>query len=325
MKTAPNNPNDNKLPSSVTEELLQAAIQVSGYPLQSVVAAMLRPNFLVREEWGYVDSDSQKPRNLDIRADKPLYDTSANPALTVLPYLTFLAECKHSDQTHLFFLSDSKPDVASFPLIAGIPRDPLIIVLDSEGRTTRDIPSRTLLDLYSHPFITQEVPYAIAMTRGSLRDSGKRIEFSNDDFFNQLVLPLLKAAAYTKQSATPKSGTTFTNYICRLIVPVAVIDGPMVVVQMGAGGNELTLMPWIRVLRHDAQSLFAIDVVHRGFLQTYISGSLLPFAFEFAARVQRHQTELSSGKGRLRPLPSAIGTPTLSDDETPFESRLLPF
>jgi hypothetical protein len=52
----------------------------------------------------------------------------------------------------------------------------------------------------------------------------------------------------------------------------------------------------------------------------------VPFAYDFAHMVFRHLAELYSGKGRLRPLPSAQNQPSLGyEAHTTFESRLLPF
>ena len=52
----------------------------------------------------------------------------------------------------------------------------------------------------------------------------------------------------------------------------------------------------------------------------------VPFAYGFAHTVFRHQAELYSGKGHLRPLPSVQYQPSLGYEAyTAFESRLLPF
>ncbi len=45
------------------------------------------------------------------------------------------------------------------------------------------------------------------------------------------------------------------------------------------------------------QNVFAIDVVHVAFLETYITEHLLPFANVFSEKVIRHHVELSEGKG----------------------------
>lgn len=52
----------------------------------------------------------------------------------------------------------------------------------------------------------------------------------------------------------------------------------------------------------------------------------VPFAYDFAHTVFRHQAELYFGKGPLRPLPSAQDQPSLGyEAHATFESRFLPF
>jgi hypothetical protein len=68
----------------------------------------------------------------------------------------------------------------------------------------------------------------------------------------------------------------------------------------------LTLLPWVRVVRHEYSEraplwernrLWAIDVVHKSFLNQFLTNHLLPFATEFSDRALRHQTELATGEG----------------------------
>jgi hypothetical protein len=62
----------------------------------------------------------------------------------------------------------------------------------------------------------------------------------------------------------------------------------MVGVQVEATSEELTLLPWVRVLRHQTEkrehweNIAAIDVVHKDFFATYIELHVLPFAKDFA-------------------------------------------
>lgn len=75
---------------------------------------------------------------------------------------------------------------------------------------------------------------------------------------------------------------------------VAVLSAPMVGVRIEATSQELLLLPWVRVLRHQTEkrehweNIAAIDVVHKDFLPRYVEAHVLPFAGDFATRASEH-------------------------------------
>jgi hypothetical protein len=79
------------------------AIEASGYPLQLVVADILRQrNLNVREEWSYIDRESGKLRALDLYAQKWLRDFATDQP-RVTPELHLFIECKQSRLPYVFF------------------------------------------------------------------------------------------------------------------------------------------------------------------------------------------------------------------------------
>jgi hypothetical protein len=60
MKASSDNPSANQLGVGVTPEHLEQAVRISGYPLQRVVAEQLGDDFMVTEEWGYLDRAEQQ-------------------------------------------------------------------------------------------------------------------------------------------------------------------------------------------------------------------------------------------------------------------------
>ena len=68
----PANPEKNSLSTGVNEAELIRAIDMSGYPLQGVVAGKLKEHFTVSEEWGYLDRDTKEHRSLDLHAFRQL-------------------------------------------------------------------------------------------------------------------------------------------------------------------------------------------------------------------------------------------------------------
>src|SRR5262245_32111796 len=117
MKQADNNPSANSLAPGVDEAALATAIAKSGYPLNIVVAARLRQDFHVQEEWAYVDSNSGDLRSLDLLAGRDLWDR-AQKQPRVRPVLNLLVECKQAQLPLVFFLSEGRPFLYEFPYLS---------------------------------------------------------------------------------------------------------------------------------------------------------------------------------------------------------------
>jgi hypothetical protein len=73
MRASSDNPPDNNPGQGTTDDLLEAAVLKSGYPLQRIVAAQLKNSFTrVTEEWSYVDRATEEQRALDVYGFKAL-------------------------------------------------------------------------------------------------------------------------------------------------------------------------------------------------------------------------------------------------------------
>lgn len=112
VKTGRTNPAQNQLPSGATEEKLVEAVNISGYPLQSRVGAVVT-NFMrtsangapapFAEEWSYLDRTEDTLRTLDIRAgleDKPFDERGRQRRVTAA--LDLLIECKRTRAVTVF-------------------------------------------------------------------------------------------------------------------------------------------------------------------------------------------------------------------------------
>lgn len=105
-KSTPINPNTNKLAAGVNEADVLGAITKSGYPLQNIVADYCEKGaFRTVEEWSYLDKDSGQLRTIDVKAEKPLFDSKEGAKIRVRPGLVLLIECKQSQLPYVFFLS----------------------------------------------------------------------------------------------------------------------------------------------------------------------------------------------------------------------------
>jgi len=295
----PNNPPSNKLGAGLTEADVSAAVSKSGYPLQTIVANSLHPQFHVQEEWSYIDKDTQEARTIDILAVKQLYDfTQEQPR--VRPTLDLLVECKQSALPYVFFLASSRPWVPHFPLLAGLFKHTLNITTDDDA-SSWELSVLNALGLDFHPFITREPEYCISFAK-SVR-KGSDVELSGSEAFHGLVLPMLKAMYHFQTVESPPK--TAWYFDCHLCIGIGVLDAPMVGVRVSEQSHDLTLLPWVRVVRHETDEipdwhhrtrLFAIEIVHKDFLQDYLDKHLLPFAEEFSKLTIKHQQVLASGE-----------------------------
>jgi hypothetical protein len=318
MNQHPNNPASNQLRAGVAMDQLRDAVEKSGYPLQTEIGDLLRKSFSAQEEWCYVDRDSGDLRSIDIRADMSLHDEdSAQPR--VRPQLTLLVECKHSQLPYVFFESTAPKGLIDHPKIHGLHKSTVKISSDDDPSTWTFTVIHAL-HLHDHAFQTAPL-YCNSFSKAVRK--GADIELSGTEAYSGLVLPLIKSLEHLANAeAPPKTAWYFDAH---LSVGVGVLDAPMVVARRQPKDTNLELVPWVRILRHEYSAdrefgerdrMWAIDVVHKDYVDGYLVTHLLPFARDFAAKVLAHTTELATGEafaagmgadswrdiaGRLRP------------------------
>jgi hypothetical protein len=139
-------------------------------------------------------------------------------------------------------------------------------------------------------------------------------------------MPILKSLHHFQVVSQPPKTAWYFN--ANLAIGIGVLDAPMIGVRPSAKSNELTLMPWVRVLRHeyledlewwDRSKLFALDIVHKDFLGEYLEKHVLPFAETFSGLVIKHQHVLATGEG----FASGMGKDSWNDIESRLEKRKL--
>ncbi|MGC2194072.1 MAG: hypothetical protein WA628_05310 [Terriglobales bacterium] len=317
MKIAEKNPKTNQLGQGIDEAQVYAAIEKSGYPLQTRVAEILRPSFEVQEEWCYVDRDTRELRSIDLRAWRILHGWEPQPR--VRPHVDLLVECKQSQLPYVFFLSPGKPHmIVDFPVIAGLRNDQITISTDDDA-SRWNLTVINTLSLSADAFRQEPVH---CNTFSKCVRKGPNIELSGVDAYSSLILPLIKALQHFEVAETAVQ--TAWYFDAHLLVALGVLDAPMISSAVDDDGKTtLTLLPWVRVLRHeysdkaerwDKNRVRAVDIVHKDFLGTYLKTHLLPFAERFSERVLRHPTELATSKGFI----AGMG----ADWHTNLEARL---
>jgi hypothetical protein len=302
LKSAPNNPPDNVLKPGVAAQDVTKAISSSGYPLQSVVASKLRKHFGVQEEWSFVDTEEHLVRSIDLFAEIFLFDPKTQLHSRVRPALNLIVECKLSELPYVFFLSDQKVKTPRFPIIAGLAHDRIRITSDDAKYASMNYDFLNILGLEQHAFLWSDVTFCTTFSR--CERQGKKLRLSGSEPYNSLIHPLVKALEHFRTIEEPPATAEYYDF--HVAIGLAVLESPMVGVPAGASTEPL-MLPWVRIPRHRGlegarsyehrRNIYAIDVVHVAFLDTYIETHLLPFTIEFASRALKHHVEIADGEG----------------------------
>ncbi len=281
---------------------------------------MLRTQFGLREEWSYIDNDTGELRSLDIAAFQTLYDVNDPNGHRVRPFLSLLIECKQSDLPYVFFLNPGQMSTLEFPAFAGLFGSDVTIKTDDDNSTWHE-PIIPLLSLRDHPFVC--APPQSSVTFSKCVRKGRGFELSGSDPFLKIVMPLVKAMKHFVESQKPPTTARYHDF--HITVPIGVLDAPMVGVTFKDGDPETTLVPWVRVFKHEStkaqerserSKVYAIDLVHRNYLENYLELHLIPFAATVAERGIKHDVVLAELEGFI----PGMG----KDSWTDLEKRLQP-
>jgi hypothetical protein len=310
MILVPENPASNILGTDVNDQNIADAVAASGYPLQLVAARTLRPAFSLQEEWSYIDPETSSTRTIDLVASTLLFEWWQDSELRIRPALNFVIECKQSALPYIFFLTESRPWLPDFPIISGLKSNNIVVTSDDDPSTWNYRPL-DVLGLDKHPFLTETVPFCTTFSKCVRK--GKELTLSGSEPYQSLMFPIIKAACHFNDVQRPPSRAYWFD--CGLIVGLAVLDAPMVGVHVTDSGNEMKLLPRVRVVRHqpldhehkvekprwcnwtEKGQTFGIDVVHKDYLETYVRQHALPFAEEFAKRALKHAEVLADSRG----------------------------
>lgn len=291
MNQHPDNPSGNQLPPGVDELHLVDAVRASGYPLQSLVAQALKAHFNVVEEWGFADRTTKEHRTLDVYAFRALGDKTG----PVRARLHLLVECKRSDLPFVFFPPGVQRELWDFPEVLGVGR----FSLDLGNNTTQDASPATFFCAADSRFVTAP---RLAVTFTKAHRKSKEFDLSGDVPFNQVVMPLASAVEHMRQIFRGINGAPL------IVLSLCVVDAAMIVASGTPEAPILRLEPWVRVVHQESVQEgnhwmtrnYAIDFVHREFLQRYVTEHAMPFADIFGARMLQYQQRHPKGQA-MRP------------------------
>jgi hypothetical protein len=305
MKLSKDNPQTNSLNPGITDIDVENAIKKSGYPLQTIIANKLRQKFYCQEEWSFIDRKTKEIRSIDIMAQKELYDFEKKQP-RVRPILNLIIECKQSELPYVFFLSPEKLKTSNYPNISGLFHQSITLSTNDDP-STWTFPLIDALGLSDDSFIIDIAPCSLTFSK-CVR-SGKDIVLSGTESFQSLVMPLLTSLLHFGESeAPPKTAMYFDGH---LPFAIGILDAPMIGVTVKEKSHDSELIPWIRIFRHESyesedwterKKMFAIDIVHKDYFDTFIDKHLLPFAKKYADLILKHDTKIAAGKAFAKKL-----------------------
>jgi hypothetical protein len=307
------NPSTDVLGPGISSDDLKAAIERSGYPLQSTAVDLVlaqmsddKYNWSVQEEWAYLDADVSQVRQLDafisceIRfpdSDRHEVGQPRDPRNHLRARLDLLIECKQSELPYVFFVRESVHCLG--PELAGLPHSELSL------RSGPDEPSNMAMSYFdvlglNNLRLAWPDSTAVAMTRAERK--GSKLELSGEEAYRGLSLPLMKALQHYLTVVQVKPEHLFFDI--RTVLPLAVLRAPIVAVHMEDDGPHLEAVPWVRVARTepvDQRRHFWLtseprffDVVHVDYLSSYVSLAL-GTAEEIGERARRFAIPIITG------------------------------
>jgi len=286
--------------NGITVQDVVDAVSLSGYPLQTEVSNSLKEKFYVQEEWTYLDADTDSSRSMDILAKKRLWDIKGEQPF-VRPSLCLLIECKKSEVPYVFFISEGNVGTYDFPAIAGLRSNTVAIKTDDAPHTWNEHVF-SVLGLGNHKFLI-DTPYH-CMTFSKCVRKGQKVVLSGDEPYNSIILPLIKATEHYQKIEKPVD--TARYYDLDLVIPIAVVNAPLVGAKKDSSGNdEIIELDWVRVYRHtykesddkfSNQKMVACDIVSSKFLSEYLEEHVKPFAEKLAEHAQKHHEVLAKSK-----------------------------
>lgn len=308
--SAPKNPGPaisphwNSMSPGFTLPLIEAALDSSGYPFQTRVAAMLTKWFHVQEEWPFLDRTTGQLRTMDILAGRRLWNPSIRSHWSPLrPTVQVLAECKSSRSPWVFVRAIGEAQLGEFPRMTGLPIDEITVDPPGSGGVYVLSPQQ-LLELHEQPFV-RAVPHVASSFTKAVRKGGDA-ELSGSEPFLSVVEPLIGAMKHYQMAVAPRP--TWVNFEPALVNALFITDAPLIVATITKSGRSTEIVPWVRLIRHEFEDRqipvesvrhWPIDCVHVDYLSAYLTEHLLPFARFAARRIRARPYPLMTGYGLL--------------------------
>lgn len=260
-----------------SEAQILAALDESGYLFEQEVADSLEAHeFHVETSWAFRDLDSDKSREIDVKAVRRLVHDEVNK---VAIFVELLVECKAFDSP-LVFLERPKnqreilhvqPSEYVFPV-----REYRRVVSPT---SYEPISPFDYLDLRGHHYFYSENMKATQFSK--IVRKGEKWTANHDGIYDSLILPLAKLLEFRRASVVKDMNGSSWKYVW-LFFPMVVLRQSLFALNLSESSRKLEARNRISFVRHiqsgNLTGFYLTDFVVFSHLHNFIRNELMPFA-----------------------------------------------
>ena len=260
-----------------SDSQILSALENSGFLFEQEIATLLEDNgFHVETSWPYLDLDTKKSREIDLRAIKIVLQSED---LKLQIFVELLVECKDSDAPFVFLerqknkreLQHQSPKEYVFPKKH--------YRHDLGAGSYREIPAFEHLGLGASHYYFKDQKKATQFSK--IVRKGSDWVANHEGIYDSLFLPVAKALE-ARVKSLPKSGHTGEWRTVWLFFPVIVLRDHLKALSIL--GNERTLtnksrVTFVRNMESDVlKGEYLIDFVTSSCMQNYLDDDVGAFA-----------------------------------------------
>jgi len=264
-----------------TDEQILTALEKSGFLFEQEIATILEGNgFHVETSWSYLDLDTKKSREIDLRAVKTYLH---NEEYKIQVFAEILVECKDSSSPFVFLerQKNKRETTTLHPKEYIFPRKTYRKELSTNS--FREVPAFTHLGLASSHYYFKSPNKATQFSK--VVRKGSDWVANHEGIYDSLFLPIAKAVDASLKSQ-PSSRNTGEWRIVWLIFPVVVLRDHLMTLTMDGEDKSLTEKGRVTFVRNlDSDTLkgdYLVDFVTSHYLQNYLNNDVGQFASAIA-------------------------------------------
>ena len=256
----------------ITSEEIKKAVETSGYPFELEIARKIESHgYFVTPNYNFEDHDTGRSREIDLHAI-----TAETVSMRRVEFLfaVLLGSCKANKVPYVFFTRDNPLSSIILEVDAPLSGMPLKII-SPEGEWE---PAADFFKLHKilHIATAQTISSQFCqVSRGT--SNKKEWNISQETIVESVVVPLVKALAREiedhNEMSKPHKEEGGSYY--QIYYPVLILKGPLFEYYVPyEGPPQVRQSEHVVLVRHYQSRVlkgeYAIDVIHEGFLDTYL-------------------------------------------------------
>lgn len=262
--------------SHPTNDHILKALERSGFLFEQEIATILEEDgFHVETSWPYLDVDTKKSREIDLRAVKTFLH---NEEHKIQVFVEVLVECKDSSSPFVFLerpknkreMTSFRPKEYIFP--CKFYREAL------SASSFREVPAFTHLGLASSHYYFQS-PNKTTQFSKIVRKGSDWIA-NHDGIYDSVFLPIVKAVDARLKSIAASNGGEWR--VVWLVFPVVVLRDHLMALSIKGQEKELAERGRVTFVRNlDSDTLkgdYLVDFVTFRYLKNYLNDDVSRFA-----------------------------------------------